>query len=141
MRVRKKPVEVEARQVTEFNIGDIAEWCFGRVLSRADNFESYIVIPTLEGSMRGNIGDWIIKGVNGEFYPCKSSIFEKTYDIIEDEIVDFTFPTKTLEIVSIVDQPDGSAIVSFDMDNETMKLFAEIGIKKVIMDSVEETLK
>jgi hypothetical protein len=36
-------------------------------------------IETLEGTMSANIGDWIIKGINGEFYPCKRDIFEKTY--------------------------------------------------------------
>ena len=39
-----------------------------------------ITIKTLEGSMRGDVGDWIIKGVKGEFYPCKPDIFEATYD-------------------------------------------------------------
>jgi hypothetical protein len=39
-----------------------------------------IVIPTLEGNIIGEIGDWIIKGIEGEFYPCKSNIFEKTYE-------------------------------------------------------------
>ena len=40
-------------------------------------------IKTLEGVMTANIGDFIIKGVNGEFYPCKPDIFEKTYEIVE----------------------------------------------------------
>ena len=39
-----------------------------------------IVIETLEGDMTANFGDWIIKGVQGEFYPCKPDIFEKTYE-------------------------------------------------------------
>jgi hypothetical protein len=39
-----------------------------------------LVIPTLEGDMTAEHGDWIIKGVNGEFYPCKPDIFEKTYE-------------------------------------------------------------
>lgn len=42
----------------------------------------YADIKTLEGTMRANNGDWIIQGVNGEIYPCKPDIFEKTYDII-----------------------------------------------------------
>lgn len=42
----------------------------------------YIVIPTLEGDMKATIGDYIIKGINGEFYPCKPDIFEKTYDFL-----------------------------------------------------------
>jgi hypothetical protein len=42
--------------------------------------EDYIVIPTLEGDMKASVGDYIIKGINGEFYPCKSDIFIKTYE-------------------------------------------------------------
>jgi hypothetical protein len=44
-----------------------------------------VVIPTLEGTMLGAKGDFIIKGVNGEFYPCKPDIFEKTYEKVEGE--------------------------------------------------------
>lgn len=40
------------------------------------------IIPTLEGDMKCNLNDWIIKGVNGEHYPCKPDIFEKTYDVV-----------------------------------------------------------
>jgi len=43
---------------------------------------TFINIKTLEGGRRASLGDWIIKGVNGEFYPCKPDIFEKTYEAI-----------------------------------------------------------
>jgi hypothetical protein len=42
----------------------------------------YVEIATLEGVMRGQVGDWIIRGVNGEFYPCKPDIFAKTYEAV-----------------------------------------------------------
>ncbi|MBK6858030.1 MAG: hypothetical protein IPG97_16160 [Microthrixaceae bacterium] len=42
------------------------------------------LIPTLEGTMRADVGDWIIRGVQGEFYPCKPDIFEVTYEVVED---------------------------------------------------------
>ena len=42
--------------------------------------EGTVLIQTLEGTMEGRHGDWIIKGVNGEFYPCKPDIFDKTYE-------------------------------------------------------------
>lgn len=42
-----------------------------------------IPIPTLEGEILTSDGDWIIQGVNGEFYPCKPDIFEKTYEVAE----------------------------------------------------------
>jgi hypothetical protein len=41
-----------------------------------------IIVPTLEGQHEAGWGDWIIKGVNGEFYPCKPDIFEKTYEAV-----------------------------------------------------------
>ena len=57
-------------------------------LARDNNFrmlgpDSPIIIPTLEGDTQCNVGDWIIKGVNGEFYPCKPDIFLKTYEPVE----------------------------------------------------------
>lgn len=42
-----------------------------------------LFVKTLEGDMHANVGDYIIKGVNGELYPCKPDIFEKTYEIVE----------------------------------------------------------
>ena len=46
---------------------------------------SFLMIRTLEGDMRCEIGDWIIRGVAGEFYPCKPTIFEQTYEPVEVE--------------------------------------------------------
>lgn len=57
------------------------------VIIEAYKTEVEIDIPTLEGVMHANIGDWIITGVNGEQYPCKPDIFEKTYDIIEKQSI------------------------------------------------------
>ena len=77
---RKKPVVIEAKLFTEFNYRDLAEWCNGVVRARDDNFEPYINIYTLEGTMTASLGDYIIKGIKGEFYPCKPDIFEATYE-------------------------------------------------------------
>lgn len=84
MIVRKKPVEVEAFQLTQDNAGILADWCKGLLVKRADNFEASIQIMTLEGVMTARQGDYIIKGVAGEYYPCAPAIFEKTYDIVEE---------------------------------------------------------
>jgi hypothetical protein len=81
---RKKPVEIEAIRFTKENFGEI--FVFTNGLAHTNNRERRIVgydlciIPTLEGEMVATIGDWIIKGVNGEFYPCKPDIFQKTYE-------------------------------------------------------------
>lgn len=73
---RKKPVIIEARQYTRnaLEAEQVAEWCGG---NQTDNG---CEIETLEGTHLANYGDWIIKGVKGEFYPCKPDIFEETYD-------------------------------------------------------------
>lgn len=71
---RKRPVEVEAVLVTETNVIDVAEWCGGMAFPGAG-----LMIPTLEGVMRADIGDWVIRGVEGEHYPCKASVFVATY--------------------------------------------------------------
>lgn len=44
--------------------------------------DAYIMINTLEGRMKANVGDWIIKGIKGEIYPCKPDIFEATYEAV-----------------------------------------------------------
>ena len=76
MKFRKKPVTVEAIQWTGTNMDEIGEFMYGVVWSIAAGNP---VIPTLEGDMTVSPGDWIIKGVKGEFYPCKPDIFEATY--------------------------------------------------------------
>jgi hypothetical protein len=81
---RKKPVVIEAIQYDRTNGGVIAKWCGGREqfegkASDPTDVAEWIDIPTLEGVMKAQIGDFIIKGVNGEFYPCKPDIFAKTY--------------------------------------------------------------
>lgn len=83
MIVRKKPVEVEAHKLTQDNAGILADWCKGLLIKRGDNFEPSIQIMTLEGVMTARKGDYIIKGVAGEFYPCAPDIFNKTYEIVE----------------------------------------------------------
>ena len=78
---RKKPVVIQAMQLTEDinNLLVIKGWCNAK--SGADGS---LKIETLEGVMTAVTGDWIIKGVNGEFYPCKPDIFEKTYELVKD---------------------------------------------------------
>lgn len=85
---RKKPVEIEAVEYTRSNGGAAAKWCGGREHSEVKasdptDVAEWIDIPTLEGTMRASIGDFIIRGVNGEFYPCKPDIFAKTYELAE----------------------------------------------------------
>lgn len=76
---RKKPVVIEARQFTGENGIDLMAWMQG-VECEEDFLGEYVEIKTLEGTMRADKGDWVIKGVKGEFYPCKPDIFQATYD-------------------------------------------------------------
>lgn len=89
---RKKPVEIEAFR---FYIDPMPDWftdkmtyneimIFNCDYNRYDIDEAYCTIETLEGTMRGNGGDYIIKGVQGEIYPCKPEIFEATYEKVDD---------------------------------------------------------
>lgn len=79
MKYRKKPVVIEAIQWTGGNITEVCNFLpkSGWTLGKGINIE------TLEGTMRADKGDYIIRGVNGEYYPCKPDIFEKTYEPVE----------------------------------------------------------
>lgn len=86
IKAQKKPVIVEAVQYDGYNGGQIAEWCGGQLdNSMSAPHEKKIVIPTLEGEVTASFKDYIIKGVAGEFYPCKPKIFAETYEIIEED--------------------------------------------------------
>ena len=89
MKFRKKPVVVEAWEFTRKALGDVGSWVRRyqndiKLVSQYGGEVLYIEIKTLEGTMRAELGDYIIKGVQGEFYPCKPDIFEATYDIIKE---------------------------------------------------------
>lgn len=78
---RKKPVEIEAVQFTEDDKNRCFNWIScNRFADWDEENKPIIKIQTPEGVMTAKIGDWIIKGVKGEFYPCKPDIFEATYD-------------------------------------------------------------
>ena len=83
---RKKPVVIEARRYMGDNLSELLQWACGVSKESADGCAVMglpLVIPTLEGEIRADLGDWIIKGVKGEFYPCKPDIFEATYEPAE----------------------------------------------------------
>ncbi|MCC1500990.1 DUF1642 domain-containing protein [Enterococcus hirae] len=81
---RKKPVVVEAMLLTEENLLEVKEWCNGELVPNAETSGYDLYISTLEGIMHADINDYIIQGVEGEFYPCKPDIFEKTYEVVEE---------------------------------------------------------
>ncbi|MEO3922683.1 hypothetical protein ABGB07_02190 [Micromonosporaceae bacterium B7E4] len=93
---RKKPVEVQAIQWTGDNTTEVIDWVlatgdrsarwheathgFGGTNKDLPPSPEFIAIDTLEGTMRAVVGDWIIRGVQGEHYPCKPDIFAATYE-------------------------------------------------------------
>lgn len=89
MKYRKKPVVIEAFQLKEGQV-EFPGWFqapYGRgeIIEDSDPFTLRRIfgIKTLEGIMRAGDGDWIIKGVKNEIYPCKPDIFEATYEAVE----------------------------------------------------------
>jgi len=77
---RKKPVVIEARNFgPDEDWNTLVEWCGGKLMGYPDG-SRVIVISTLEGEMEASLGDWIIKGVKGEFYPCKPDVCAETYE-------------------------------------------------------------
>lgn len=85
---RKKPVVIEAWQYQPGNWSDKPGWLSDAVAAGAawmqGGVSPYLTIKTLEGEMRAEVGDWIIKGVKGELYPCKPEIFGATYEAVAE---------------------------------------------------------
>jgi hypothetical protein len=87
MKYRKKPVVIEAVQWTGENSDEIEEFTSweSRQWVVSDKGVLSLYINTLEGQFRADVGDFIIRGVKGEFYPCKPDIFAMTYEPAEEQ--------------------------------------------------------
>jgi len=86
-RFRKRPVVIEAMRLTEHNAGAVTAWVVSgghkavmRGGPRGGSRGATVTIKTLEGDHLASVGDYVIRGVQGEFYPCKPDIFEATYE-------------------------------------------------------------
>lgn len=85
----KKPIQIAAFR---YGFEEIPEWMYGKTwVIHEDTDDEYLMIHTLEGDMRADIGDYIIKGIKDEIYPCKSDIFKASYNeaipLIEENFV------------------------------------------------------
>lgn len=80
MKATKKPATIDAIYYNGNNTDKVLEFCEGNAVK---NDDGTLTIHTLEGDHKAIVTDYIIKGVKGEFYPCKEEIFEQTYDIVE----------------------------------------------------------
>lgn len=77
----KRPITIEAVQWTGDNRKDIWDFCtLAYFNTDSESADLRLLIETLEGTMEASVGDYIIKGIQGEFYPCKEDIFHLTYD-------------------------------------------------------------
>lgn len=80
---RKRPVVIEAVKWDGFNFEEIRRFVGINCGLRGSYKNPDLVIYTLEGDHHASVGDYIIKGVQGEFYPCKPDIFEETYERVD----------------------------------------------------------
>lgn len=82
MKYRKLPVEIDATvwDCSEEKLIIIQAWAGDKIVTVDD--KGFLLIETLEGSMIGNVGDYIIRGIKGEVYPCKPDIFKETYELV-----------------------------------------------------------
>lgn len=110
---RKKPVEIEAvrwdgeAHTANSFLGDR----YGTDWEYAGPGEGALLIPTLEGKMRAEVGDMIIRGVKGEFYPCKPDIFEATYEAVAEH-------APLAKVAVTVSGPAGASLA---LDNDTLQ--------------------
>ena len=86
MRFRKRPVEVDALCWRGMNHSEVRDFLGDDYVGLSSKFnprgKSKVMIRTLEGTIYADVGDWIIRGVQGEHYPCKPDIFEQTYEVV-----------------------------------------------------------
>ena len=76
---KKKPVVVSAVKWNGINLQEIREFTNNEAMIKND----VLIIPTLEGTMAVEIGSYIIRGIKGEYYPCRGDIFEDTYEEVK----------------------------------------------------------
>lgn len=86
-RYKTKPCEIEALLFEDFDesVCSIIEFTNGEYFTAYgdENHYEYGIVKTLEGDMRAEIGDYIIRGLRGEFYPCKPDVFHKKYELVQ----------------------------------------------------------
>jgi len=131
----KKPIPIEARQITIENADELAAWSKSDIVRRPDGSMTGMMVYTLEGTMTGAVDDYLIKGVRGEFYFCAKDIFEETYEDYQEPL-----ESDYIHIHDVEDQPDGSAIIDMEMGREALVQFAKIGILKVLADEAKRII-
>lgn len=86
MKYRKKPIVIEAVIWSGSNWHQVFDFAGHEIFSTHEDGVNLLKIKTLEGEMTAQPGDWLIRGIKGEYYPCKPDIFEATYEEVEDDL-------------------------------------------------------
>lgn len=146
MKYVKKPIPVDAWQIDMLEIvnqGSYPEWVHdaiqsGKVTYVKSMSSMSLVISTLEGQMTASEGDYLIKGPKGEYWFNKKDIFEEMYE----EYVEPSHKPNPDSIVveKIIDLEDGGAIITFSMDESTMKFFAQEGVRRALVESANKMI-
>jgi hypothetical protein len=142
MKYIKKAIPVDAWQIDLLELqhqGNYPDWVHNAMQPEykifPDIHKKHITIKTLEGHMIGHEGDYLIKGVKGELYPCRKDIFEETYEAYEEKPIHWK--GGKIETIRVVENEDGSANIIMDMDEDVKQFFAAEGVKRVLRDAVE----
>lgn len=77
---RAKPVVIEARHLTDYADQELLDWCHGVLVYDPHSKPDGVRFATLEGTVTATLGDWIICGTQGEFYPCNDAVLREKYD-------------------------------------------------------------
>jgi hypothetical protein len=124
MKFYKKPIEIDAVQFRGDNWDEISDHFDGYDIDAVWMDGDNMVIRTIEGYMTARLGDWIIKGINGEFYPCKSEIFRKTYEPLFPHAAGSTYKHNSIDLLASIEadgyncecQEGGVDAMSIDTD-------------------------
>ena len=135
---RKKPIEIQAFQI---GVDYIPDWAMHKitentiVLHKNEKGQTYADVVTLEGTMKADYGDYIIKGVKDEIYPCKEDIFKKTYDSVTEKtekeklreiFIDAIAGDKKIIIYTLFDDKTIESCVYYNDLGETLNSFDEV---------------
>ena len=151
MKIRKKPIVIDAWEIdlTEMICnGSMPTWVYNawkedkKIGLTSNGGDMVLRISTPEGVMTAQDKDILVKGVKGEFYSIKRSIFEETYDVVDAEnVTDPALGPDEFTITDLTDLPDGSAICAVNMSYENLMRFARIGLLKALEDACDRAME
>lgn len=143
MKYLKKAIPVDAWKIDVLeleNQGAYPDWVHSALKNNDIQFVHNTIAPclrviTLEGTMTAYDGDYLIKGPKGEYWFNKENIFEEMYEEYNENPIHWH--GGEIQSIRVIDNPDGSANIIMDMDDDMKNFFASEGIKRVLRDAVE----